>query len=128
MAGGAPHAWHRALVRRARAGREGARPLRRERTSHRRDRPRSAADLRHRFCEVRRRTEAMTSLSIVSGLADGAWRRSTSPLALTRNLVKFHLIRAVPSSPRRALVSSRYSGCAALPLTSIFANSGNVTP
>ncbi|MNT45326.1 hypothetical protein D3C72_1819050 [compost metagenome] len=49
------------------------------------------------------------------------------PSRRTRNLVKFHLIPCVPSTPRFSVVSQRYSGCASSPLTSILANIGKLT-
>ncbi len=53
-----------------------------------------------------------------SGLVCGAQRPTTSPLRSTRNLVKFHLIASVPSSPAFSLLRNWNSGCAAGPLTS----------
>ena len=40
-----------------------------------------------------------------SGLVRGAYRRRTSPSLLTRNLVKFHLMRLVQRRPGRAGIS-----------------------
>ena len=51
----------------------------------------------------------------------------TWPSRPTRNLVKFHLILP-PSRPFFSPLSQVNSGWASLPLTSILANIGKVTP
>src|SRR6185503_12917414 len=68
-----------------------------------------------------------TSASICSGVVDDPYRFTTSPCASTRNFVKFHLIPLVPIAPGASAFRCSYSGCACAPLTSILANSGNVT-
>src|SRR6185312_12387830 len=62
----------------------------------------------------------------VLGLVVGAWRATTLPCRSTRNLVKFHLMDS-PSNPDFSRFRYLKSGCASLPLTSIFSNIGNVT-
>lgn len=63
-----------------------------------------------------------------SGLVIGAKRVTRWPSAVSRNLVKFHLMRRLPKMPGARRFSSLNSGCAPGPLTSILLNSGKLTP
>src|SRR5262245_11261130 len=68
-----------------------------------------------------------TSRTRRSGFVIGAKRARTTPALSTRNFVKFHFM-LLPSNPPFCCLSQTYRGWAFLPLTSILANSGKVTP
>src|SRR5437764_3492723 len=55
-------------------------------------------------------------------------RATTTPSRETRNLVKFHFMDLVPSTPALAPCRYRNRGCAFSPLTSTFANIGKLMP
>ncbi|CAK8986798.1 Hypothetical protein SCF082_LOCUS705 [Durusdinium trenchii] len=63
----------------------------------------------------------------VRGIVCGSARLTTVPSRSTRNLVKFHLMKA-PIAPPFSFLRYVNSGCAPSPLTSIFSNIWKVTP
>ena len=66
-------------------------------------------------------------LSIPLGSVVGAKRFIGFPVLSITNLVKFHLILP-PNKPLNSDLRYLKMGCASLPLTSILANMGKVTP
>src|SRR5262249_13252480 len=51
-------------------------------------------------------------LSRSAGLRTEPKRSTTRPCRSSRNFVKFHLMRSLPSIPRALFLSQRYNGCA----------------
>src|SRR5690554_2033133 len=74
--------------------------------------------------------ESCASIAVraVSGASLGAKRSKISPSRPTKNFVKFHLIFLVPNTPGAAFLSWVKSECASLPLTSMRACIGKLTP
>lgn len=68
------------------------------------------------------------SSSSSSGLVVGAKRARTRPSLAIRNLVKFHLMAVVPSTPLAELFRNAKTGASSDPFTSTLASTGNVTP
>src|SRR5690606_26715248 len=70
---------------------------------------------------------SIRSTSACGGVLE-AKRSTEAPCSVIRNLVKFHLIALLPSSPGARFLSSTNSGCASAPWTSTFENNGKLTP
>ena len=64
---------------------------------------------------------------MAAGLVKGPKRLATIPFRSTKNFVKFHFTTSMPSKPGFDFFRNSKSGCASLPITTIFSKRGNVT-